>query len=188
MKQLDILVTKEEYEPYYPIAKAILDKSDGFTRFIAPYILEAQESDIKPVLGNAFWTDLVANKSNDLYALILEGGEYTDANNNTCTFMGLKASIIYFSLGRYITGKNAVDTAFGMVSKTNEYSQPVSSKVIAESANSKTSMGIEYLSQVQKYLCLKATDYPLYKIGSTQEVGKGKSRISGVSRFESMDY
>jgi len=68
-------------------------------------IEEAQDFDIKPALGNAFFY-LVLTQYNTspipaIYSLLVDGGEYEDCNGNTVSFKGLAKALKYYALARY---------------------------------------------------------------------------------------
>ncbi len=55
------------------------------TKQLSPYILEAQNFDLRELLGDAFYLDLIADfsalPSLDKYDLLFNGGQYTYLND-----------------------------------------------------------------------------------------------------------
>jgi len=178
MPQLDILIGKSDIEPYAQVSIFATEEKQ-----LQPYILAAQNLDIKPVLGNSFFTNLVANRNSTIYKALLEGGEYT-YQSKTYSFTGLKAAIAAYTYARYVMGKNTQDTAFGFISKESEYSTPATDKALAAKSSIHTMSGQQYLDECIEFLNRNKSTYPLYDSGKVDETKtKGNIRITGVSRF-----
>lgn len=89
------------------------------------FIREAQDFDLKPLLAEAFYTDLVANKEDgDSWQLLLEGGEYA-FEGRTYYFRGLQDVLAYFVYARFILKCNYVSTSHGFSIKKTQYADPV---------------------------------------------------------------
>lgn len=177
MEQLTLLIGKGDFEPYVQVSTNLKDD-----RFLAPHILQAQNLDVKPVLGNPLWTDLLKNYTTDDYQTLLNGGEYT-AEGLEVSFQGLKAAIASFAYARYIYARNAVDTPFGMVTKTSEYTQAVDLKTLTQVANFARNSGEQYLQECLNFLSLNLTTYPLFEEACKRRHSKGSFKITPASRF-----
>jgi hypothetical protein len=178
MNQLDLLVTKADFAPYVQISKTVDEE-----KFLQPNILHAQNLDVKPVFGNAAFTDLINNKNEDKYQSLLNGGTYVDAGL-TLTFQGLKASIVLFAFSRYILTKNIVDTSFGLVSKDTDVSTPVDMKSKQAVAQQARAAGQAYLDECLHFLCLFPQVYTLfndYRTGKT--IANNKPNFFAASRY-----
>ncbi len=156
-EQLLLLIGAKDIAQYAQIAV------NSREEMLYPYILAAQNLDIKPILGNALMTDLLTNRTDANYKILLEGGSYTDDNGNVVTFQGLIAAISLFTYARYMFVKNAVDTPFGMVVKTIENSTPTDAKLIMSIASAKRNEGGAYLNECLDYLRQNPTLYPLFE-------------------------
>jgi hypothetical protein len=151
---------------------------------VYPYILAAQNLDVKPVLGNALMTDLLKNRTDVKYKTLLEGGEYVDANGDTVTFQGLTAAISLFSYARYMFTKNAVDTPFGMMSKTIENSTPTAPELVMSIASAKRNEGGAYLNECIEYIKQNLTTYTLYDTGcKINNTGNFIHKLTGASKI-----
>ena len=178
MDQLNLLVGKTDFEPYLQVSVNLKDD-----RHLAPHILQAQNLDIKPALGNAFYTDMVKNYTDDNYQALLGGGEYVQ-NGNTLSFQGLKAAIVSFSYARYIYSRNAVDTPFGMVTKTSDYTQAVDAKTLTQVANFARNSGEQYLHEIIQYLNASSALFPLWTgTCGAKRSGPGSYKMTPASRF-----
>lgn len=149
-----------------------------------PYILAAQNLDVKTVLGNALMTDLLINRTDEKYRILLEGGTYTNEDGNVVTFQGLTASISLFSYARYMFTKNAVDTPFGMVSKTVENSTPTDATLIMSIASAKRNEGGAYLNECIEFIKQNLTIYTLYKTScNTMNTGNFIHKLTSASKI-----
>lgn len=154
---ITLLINRSDITPYAQVAIHAREEETLHT-----HILASQNVDIRPVLGDVFWTDIIANYLNANYQTLLQGGTYVNGDGNTVTFQGLKASIACFAYARYVLNKNAVDTPFGMVAKVSEYSVQTDPKLIISIASEKRNEGGLYLQDTIKYLRENEGLYPLY--------------------------
>lgn len=178
MSPLDLLIGRAEIEIYAQISITMKEE-----RQLHPYIQQAQNLDIKEVIGNAFWTDLVTNRNEEKYQTLLAGGTYLNNSQETVSFMGLTAAIAAYSFARYVIGKNHQDTPFGFMTKDNQYGTPSDSKALSMLSGQHRSAGQQYLKECLEFLCVKNTDYPLFKkADANKSKSKGVIRMTGVSR------
>jgi hypothetical protein len=136
------------------------------------YIIEAQDFDIKPVLGELLYYDILANSDDDKYVDLLAGDiDYTYLNHNYTYTGGLKDAICSYAYARYLPYANKKNTEFGIVMKRNENSDHVSTKDIQLQMNDAKSAGFGYLENVKTYLTRKNQitpgTYPLWRFGGT---------------------
>ena len=119
METLPLFITKED------VAK-LLDVAHGVhvTHFDT-FIREAQLFDLKPILCEDFYYDVLYNKNTEPYATLLNGGNYI-YNGRTYTFLGLKAVLAYFTYARFIMKSSNTSTSYGNVTKINPFSEPMS--------------------------------------------------------------
>lgn len=90
------------------------------------------------------------------YALkvnLIEGGNYTTCNGKEATQQGVKKVLVYYSYSRYkiLSGDN--DTAYGTVTKTNEFSIPKTQKELEQIADRYRNMGLISFENTIKFLC-----------------------------------
>ncbi|TDO68823.1 hypothetical protein EV143_1187 [Flavobacterium chryseum] len=88
------------------------------------FINEAQEFDLKPLVEEDFYFDLLAKKDELTYKKLIDGGSYT-FNTRSYSFQGLATVISYFSYARFVMNSSAVSTSHGMVVKTTPNSTPL---------------------------------------------------------------
>jgi len=157
MPYLDLLIDKSHIKQFAQMSKHLNEEDQ-----LQHHIRAAQNVDIEPVLGNVFFFDMIENRDDAKYTLLLNGGSY-DFDNKTYHFMGLRAALACYAYGRYVLTSNIVNTPFGTQTKQNaEYAMPVSSKQLQEAAQEKKSEALKYLSDCLLFLNRKASDYPLW--------------------------
>lgn len=175
------LITASDIAPY----KSISANTD-FIKKVDPFIIEAQQFDLKEILGNEFYYDLLEDfeaspklvKYNDLFY----GSSWTRAGH-TYTHEGLVPVICYYSYARYILNSNVNATAFGTVKKKEEYSENVDDKTVIRLRDQANSGALVYLVDVIKFLDHNREDYPLWK-NQCQKRSKGKVRIISADRHD----
>lgn len=145
------------------------------------FVLEAQDFDIRPILGDEFFADLLNdfpafNKYDDLW----NGSEYT-CGDDTFTNPGLKLVLIYYSWARITSDANITSTSFGLVSKLNEDSTPISEKQLARIVSQGRSGAMAYQNRVVDFLVRTSDDFPLFKC--VKNSGKSSGiRISPIRK------
>lgn len=114
-----LLINKATVEKYLQVAI-------GFdTSYFDRFIREAQEFDLKPLLCDEFYFDMLKNKANAPYPEIITGQEYT-IDSKTYYHEGLEAVISYFTYARFVLKSGAVSTSHGLVTKKTPNSEPIS--------------------------------------------------------------
>jgi hypothetical protein len=172
---MTLLISISDFTPYKAISANI-----NATKKLEPYILEAQEFDLRPILGdelyNALVEDFEASPSLTDYGDLFNGSEWT-VGSHTYKHNGLIPVLCYFAYARYKLNSNVEDTAFGTVTKRNLESDPVSEKTIARQADQARSGAMAYMQKVINFLNDNSDDYPLWVNGCKP---KRRSRISDV--------
>lgn len=142
-----------------------------------PFATEAQDQDVKPILGDALYYQLMTTPAATAYAELLNGKTYT-YNGETIYFEGIKPLIVYFFLARFIQNNAINITRFGVVSKVINQSQPVDAQVIRQVVNEMKSNAQTYKNDVERFLCQNPTTYPLYK-GSNSNINTSFKMFQG---------
>ena len=168
------LVTRTDFEKYVQLAELGTD-----ARTLDVHVLNAQNIDVKQAIGNILFTDIEANTSS--YTDLLNGGVYTYEGKDY-SFEGLKAAIVMFAMARRRIASGAIDSPWGMVQKTSEFSQPVSSATRQQQVDEARSIAMAYLNECILFLKRNATDYPLLT-NCCEEISGSTVRISPISRI-----
>jgi len=117
------------------------------------YINEAEQTQIKPVLGDKLYHDLccIDSVNDDRYQILLDGGEYTDKNNHFHSFSGLKVAISYFVYVKTLMSGDIESTRFGFVEKNSQYSSRISDAARSSAYNEAMEVGRVYLKECLEY-------------------------------------
>lgn len=126
-----------------------ISANTDFNKKIRPHIIKAQDLDVRPLLGEQLWLDVLGNIGN--YVNLLNEHTYT-YKDKKYQHPGLKAVIVEYTLSRYKPAINIHDTPFGLVEKENPYSTRVSDKTIAREVSRFTSAAETYWLRVKRYL------------------------------------
>jgi hypothetical protein len=147
-----------------------------------PYIKEAQELDLLPILGQEFYWALIVDfelsPSLPTYSDLFNGSSYI-LNGHSYKHQGLKLALVYFAYARYRMNANEEETATGLVNKTTPYSEPASEKAISRRVDQARSAAFAYMEPVIKYLNDKSSEFPLWK-NTCKAPNKRSIRITGV--------
>lgn len=169
-----MLITQADFPPYREITANL-----EYTERLNPYIAQAQQFDIKALLGEKFYANLIANPATTANAKLLNGGSYA-VDNYTYEFTGLKAVLVMYSYARFLQNQNVNVTRFGVVFKNNnDVSDRVDEKTMQRIMTNAREQAQAYWQECELFICRNSTDYPLY-CQTGQSVNKGGPRISGV--------
>lgn len=133
-----------------------------------PFALEAQDLDLRPVLGDSLYFDLMSKWFNTVdtmyssYQTLINGGSWT-YGGDTIYFDGLKPFVVYKTLARFIQNNPVNITRFGVVNKVVNGSQPVDAQIIRQVVNEMNSNAQTYQNQILLYLNDNVTTYTKFK-------------------------
>ena len=138
---------------------------------LIPHILEAQDFDLRPFMGEglylSFVADFEASPSLVQYDDLFNGCQYT-YQGNEYKQEGLKAVLIYHAYARFLSNTGIISTPTGFVQKTNQYSDPVNDKAIARLIQQARSGATVHEERVKLYLDRYASTYTLWKCSGIQ--------------------
>lgn len=161
----------------------VISSNINVHRELTPYILEAQIVDLRKLLGQEFYYDLIKNKNQEQYIKLIYGTEYTlEGSVNPLLFYGIEAYLCYKTYARYVTGSNIKSTPSGMVKKVDPNSEPASKTELQLLSDQANSMAIVYEEDILRYLGHHKTSYPLWQTNYCGSNNKGgsRSRITAV--------
>lgn len=120
------------------------------------FITEVEQMNIKPVLGDKLFIDILEKgEENEVYKMLLNGGSYTDSNNNISSFTGLKSTIAYFVYAQNLMSGDLNVTRYGTVFKDDDYSSRISSKERSDAYNNTLEVANYYLKECVKFCKVK---------------------------------
>lgn len=150
---MNLLISKEK-------VAALLQVAIGYdvTNFNS-FIDQAQEFDLKPLVCEDFFYDLLAKKADEPYKKLIEGGTY-DHNGRQYEFKGIEGVLAYFSYARYFLESPAVATSHGIVTRTTPNSTPVELQERRNTYYKKREQAMSLWQDVNNYINRHSTDFP----------------------------
>lgn len=149
-----------------------------------PFIVEAQNVDLKGLIGNSFLyaliQDYISSPSLPTYSDLFNGSTWV-CGTKTLQHSGLKAVLCLFAYARYVVDSNTESTAYGTQEKKNEFSDRSDQKRLTALSESAYSSALAYWQDVQDYLNDNSSDYPLWCVCESGT----KQRISAVDNINS---
>jgi hypothetical protein len=173
-----LLISVSNISEFRPMAKEI--PADRIT----PYIQEAQQFDLKRLLGDPLYLDFLAKFDSSVdpqytnYQNLLNGVNYT-YGNLTLANPGLIGYLSYSTLVRFYNNNQINATRYGLVQKTNDQSQPLDWKAIAVAVAELRSNALAFQEDIIKYLMANASSFPLYAYQDGSALGQ-----TGVKFFD----
>ena len=144
------------------------------SRDIDPVITEAQEFDIKPVLGAAMFYDMMNNLTTQKYIELLDGKTYTpNGCTDPITFAGLKMVLKYYVYARLLVVDGVKSTNSGFVVKTLENSERVSGAQRTQMIAQTRSGAKAYEDELRCFLNNHSSTYPLWHCTVQKNKGYG---------------
>lgn len=143
----------------------------------AKFFAFAQEAEllyVKPILGDKLYNEIVANPTDEKYETLLNGGTWTDDNEDSHTFAGLKVTISYYIYAQNLMSGDIQPTRFGNVIKENDYSTPITDKTRSDAYNSTLEIANLYMKDVVAYCNFKGL------LGANR---KKQARVAGAIRI-----
>lgn len=119
------------------------DKIDSFIR-------EAENMDLKPVIGDALL--YAVKKDSERYAPLLMGGLYETPQGELKSFEGLKSALAYFTFARFVRNGDGNVTRSGFMVKDNEHSARASETEKERAYNDAKSIAERYLSECMEFV------------------------------------
>lgn len=155
---------------------------------INPYIQEAQQFDLKQLLGDALYVDFLAkydvtgDPQYANYQALLKGGTYT-YGGVTLENPGLIPFLVYMTLARFFNNNQVNATRYGLVNKLVDESEVVDWRGIAAAVAELRANGRAFADDLTKYLDNNPTLFPLYN----RRTDGGPMEGGGVKFFDPDD-
>ena len=167
-----MLIDKTEIIKYRQISKSVRDDK------INPHIEDAEFLDLKTLLGELLYNDIVANPTEVNNIKLLDPLTYTYEDYNY-QHLGLKRVLCIFSYSRYVLFGSYTDTGFGFVEKSTQDSVAVGDTHKRNVYKKEQDTAYKYWNEIRKYLDRNIEIYPLWNV-DCESRGKG-IRISKIT-------
>jgi len=168
-----MLIDKTEVRNHREISRGVRDEK------INPFIEDAENLDLKPLLGDKLYFALIAAPTDARFVDLLDPKTYT-YNDNTYQHQGLKKVLSIFSFARYQIHGSFTDTGFGFVSKKTQDSEPVSETQKRNLYTKERQTAVAYFNEVALFLSRNSDIYPEWNSGSVSRA-LGSIRITKIS-------
>lgn len=165
------LITISDFTNYRSISVNV-----DSTKRLDPYIEEAQMFDLKPVLDcqdEEFLAEIIAGKADTPYKELI---------------VYIKPVLVYYTYARFLATHDVMATAHGIVTKVNEFSEPISEKTRARLVAQAESSALVYQKIMTDYLSDNKAIFPNWKCSQTSGRTQSGARIraiGGSSRYPS---
>lgn len=158
--ELNLLINKAKVSSLLQVAIGVTDAE--FNKFIE----EAQKFDLKPLVCEEFFYDLLKNKDQENFVSLINGGLYVFEEKDYA-HDGLKGVLAYFAFARFQLQSQAVSTSHGIVQKTTPYSTPISLEDRRSTYYKKREEANMMMADVVKFIERKIADYPTWECDSS---------------------
>lgn len=151
----------------------------SYSGTIYKFIASVTQTGVLPDSDPAIWEEKTTVALYNAYNKLMNGETYTDLNNRSIIFPGLKIALIYWTYSNFIQTQQRTVTSHGYAMKTSQHSEPVEQKDIASDKAHFRAIAASYWDKVVKYLTVKASTYPLWGATKTQD-NYGPVRINAI--------
>jgi hypothetical protein len=133
---------------------------------IDPYIVEAQELDLRKFLGDIFYQEVIADltASPQQYSVLLSGGTYS-YGGYTYTFKGLKAALVFWTYARFLSNDDIKITPSGAKRKITNESEFVSEAALSRVVSNAREIAATYANQCNDYIARQSSTIYDHYIG-----------------------
>lgn len=168
-----MLIDKTEIAKHRQISQSVRDDK------INPFIEDAEFLDIKGLLGELLYNDIVANPTDQKNLDILNPKTYTYGDYDY-KHQGLKKVESIFAYARYILSGSNTDTGFGFVNKTSQDSDPVDSAQKRIIYKKEIQTAHLYFNEIKTFLNRNTDTYPLWNADCIPK-GAGRIKINKIT-------
>lgn len=144
------LITYTDIALVRPLAQIDVERID-------PYIAEAQRYDIMPSVGLETLELCLAVSPDAAHVVLRDGAVYTAPDGAKYECEGLKKALSYYAYKRLVLNNSANVTAFGVVSKLSDNSQPLANSDLRRIANEAEACGKAALTSCIDYMSRNST-------------------------------
>lgn len=143
---INTLITTEE-------AKALGRPLLMHNEKIEAFIVEVEQTQIKPAIGDQLFKDLhdPERSVEETLSVLLSGGEFADRSGSYRSLSGLKTAIAYLVYVKSLMAGDVESTRFGFMQKDGQYSQHISTAQRSAAYNEAMEVAQCYLRECLDY-------------------------------------
>jgi len=150
-------------------------------------ILDAQRLDFRPIIGGAFYLDILNNAFVSpvptAYDNLLNGTDYTDTNGDTIRYFGVKIMLVNFAFARLMENMNNFYTRAGAKYKLSNSSEVIKTQDLQSWINTARSQAIAYQEDMLNYLCENEDTYTIWKNSKDEKIPRKGSVLLRTSKI-----
>ena len=149
---------------------------------INPIISDAQISDLRPLLGDALYYDVLKKfdaGGTHIYNDLIDGAEYV-VNDITYVQYGLKRLVCELAYVRYMFDSSDISTPFGVMEKNFTDGQKTSRDRAKELSNMRKQTTNDYWLGIEHYLRNNTDTFTLFKCNNENRINTFK--ITHITR------
>ena len=162
---MEAIISSDTIKEYRELADTISD-----IKAIDPFILEAQNIELRDFLGDALFNVLIANQDDGgIYQTLIDGEDYT-YNTHTVTYDGLKPLLCYIACARMLSQHGIKITRFGVVRKHSDESEHADDGSVARFITKLRATAKVYEGRAKQYLDTKRLVYTLWGASESSEM------------------
>lgn len=169
-----MLITKQEIATHREISRGVKDDK------INPFISDAEFLDVRPLLGDKLYHDLIGNVAEAHYEDLLDEKTYT-YDGVEYTSPGLKKVLAIYAYSRYVLFGSFTDTAFGFVQKNTSDSTAVGDSQKRNIYTQERNTAYNYWLEVAAFLSRNKDDYEFWDVSSCGTRKRSGIKISKIS-------
>ena len=170
-----MLVDKTDIINHVEISKGVKDAKKN------PYIKNAERLDLRPLLGELLYNDLVKNPTDTENVKLLDPFEYT-YEGNLYNHEGLKKVLCLFAGARYFLYGSFTDTPFGYVQKNTPDSTPGEYNDRKSKYTNEKQIAMSFYSDVEKFLNRNSSLFPLWDNGNCSTNRRSGMRLTKITK------
>lgn len=114
------------------------------------FIREAEDMDVKPVIGDELLITVKENPS--AFQTLLNGGWFTDRRGRKKTLSGLKSALSYFVYARFVRNNDGNVTRIGFVNNNSDHSTRAMDAERERVYNDAVAIGRRYLQECMEFI------------------------------------
>ena len=131
--------------------------------YITSFIDEAEELDLKKLLGEQLYIDFNRNVTDAKYQTLLDGGNYMRSGNTfEYTFSGIKEILSYYAYGRFLFFGSDLNTKNGVVKKSVERAVQLTRERKKELFKYNQRIALKKFQSTRDFLNNSKTVYPFW--------------------------
>lgn len=143
------LITKTDF-----LGRVELSSSLSYDK-LNPFIVLAQNCDLKPLLCPEFFYDIIKNYQQEEYQKLIHGETYSDEEGIERVFEGISPVLVHFTYARFIKTGYINNTPFGSVGKVVDHSEPITPEERETQNKEHRTIAFKYFNDVKQYLEIK---------------------------------